>query len=101
MVTNEREIRRRNEDRETRKKLHRGHDAVGACSARRLHQVQDAAITHDLDAIESEGRSRAIAHEPFAARVITLRDPYGAVDVEAAILRRETSLFARLHWSPT
>src|SRR5262249_52818320 len=77
-----------------RKKFHRCHDVVGASSAWRLHQVQDAAITRDLDAIESEGRPRAIAHELFAARVITLRDPYAAVDVDAVVLCRETALLA-------
>jgi hypothetical protein len=67
---------------------------MGAASARRLHQVRDAAVLHLLDALEREGRARTIPDEALAARVITGGEAHVSVSVEAVVGPREARLLA-------
>jgi hypothetical protein len=82
------------QNRQPAQEFHRRHHAMGAASARRLQQVRDAAVLQLLDALEREGRPRAIADESLSALVIAGGDAHCAVNVEAVVRRRKAPLLA-------
>ena len=47
---------------------------MGDAATRSLHLERDAAIGEDLDAIEREGGTAAVAHEALASLVVVLGD---------------------------
>jgi hypothetical protein len=67
---------------------------MSGSSARRLHQVRDVPVLQFLDALEREGRTRAIADEALAAFVVVGREAHRAVHVEAVARRGEALLSA-------
>jgi hypothetical protein len=84
----------RHEDRQAGQELHRRHHPVGLASARRLQVIRHAPILHPLDALEREGRARAISDEAFPSLVVASFDAHRAVHVEAVARRRKAWLIA-------
>jgi hypothetical protein len=77
----------RHESRDARQKMHgRQHQVSRAVATGLAKAVRDAAIGQERDALQAEGRARAVAAQPFKAGAIPRAERDARMDVEACHL---------------
>ena len=63
-------------------KLNGCHDKMRGSSPRILHSVRHTPVGQQRQALEREGRTRAVPHEPLACLVVVRRHAHCRMDVE-------------------
>lgn len=84
MEADERMPGRRHECGEPSEELDRLHHAVGLLAPRLAQRVGDAPVRQEMEALEAQGCSRAVAKEALPTLAVVGGDAHSGVDVEAA-----------------
>ena len=83
MVAKERVARWRDQRGDAREQLDGREDAMRGAVTRSLDRVGDATVAQYREALEREGRTRAVADQLFATDIVVGADAHGRVQVES------------------